>query len=379
MMSAVRTTGIDHEAGAKGLAERMHDFRSLGGNCEFGVVQRYCGAEPSGLFRFSFTPLDDLIHAISTDFERYGTPSDLHLVETENGYYYCASKCYNFWSNTNRRVGAVNRETLLEREYGRVAHLKRKILEDLSSASKILVRKAEADEDEADFTRLARAVWRHGASTLLRVTESDPGSLPETVRWTSDRMLTGSVRRFAPREQAWEVDLESWVALCDAAYAAHRGIPESSLASRSPVDAMRLPQRCAQHRGRHRERALSAFTNLIDPAFFDPEKPYVFSAWVWIPAGSSATRVFAAMGNDRLGWRDADLTVRDRWQRVWAAGRIGPEQTRPRIGIGMIGGRDDRFWSCGWRLHDGPIPDRSALPPGANAPSRFRWFPARRS
>ena len=372
-MRAVRTTGSDPAAGAKGLAERMHDFRSLGGNCEFGFVQRYCGAEPSGLFRFSFTPLDDLIHAIETDFETYGAPSDLHLVETENGYYYCASRCYRFWSNINRKVGEGDPGTLLEQEYGRVAHLKRRMLEDLSRASKILVRKVGADEDEADFARLARAVWRHGPSTLLRVTESPS----EAVRWTSDRILQGGVRRFAPREQAWEVDLEPWIGLCDAAYAARHRLPAAALASSPPVDAMRWPERAGQHRGQRRKRSFRAFTRPVDPTLFEPGKPYVFSAWVWIPAEASVTRIFALMGPDRLGSGDADVTVRDRWQLVWAAGRIALEQTDPRVGLGMIGTRTDRFRSCGWRVHDGPIPDRSALPPDVNPPpSLFRWFTA---
>ncbi|MBE7247769.1 MAG: hypothetical protein INR63_22720, partial [Actinomycetospora chiangmaiensis] len=43
------------------LAERLHAFRSLGDNCEFGFVQRYGGVEPSGLLRFSYTPMEDLI------------------------------------------------------------------------------------------------------------------------------------------------------------------------------------------------------------------------------------------------------------------------------------------------------------------------------
>ena len=49
-------TGIGEGAAAT-LARRLHAFRSLGDNCEFGFVQRYGGVEPSGLLRFSYTPL----------------------------------------------------------------------------------------------------------------------------------------------------------------------------------------------------------------------------------------------------------------------------------------------------------------------------------
>jgi len=34
-------------------------FESLGDNCEFGMVQRYAGAEPLSLFRFIVLPIDN--------------------------------------------------------------------------------------------------------------------------------------------------------------------------------------------------------------------------------------------------------------------------------------------------------------------------------
>ena len=360
-MSGV-ATGVG-ETAVPDLAGRMHAFRSLGGNCEFGFVQRYCGAEPSGLLRFSYTPLDDLIDALATDFARYGAPSDLVLAPTETGVYYCRSRTYNIWSNTQQRVEGTDHDALLAREYGRVAHLKAKMLADLASGAKILVRKVEAGETDADFQRLAEAVWRHGPSTLLRVGASSPGSPIEPLKRTGDRVLEGSVRRFAPGEQAWDVELESWVALCDAAYAAHGGEAPVTRPAEPAADAMRLPRGATRHKGRHRESGLSAFTKSLDPTRFDPSKPYVFSAWVRIPANASPERIFAVMGRERLGWCDADLSVRDRWQRVWAAGRIGAAQNRPSVGIGLIGNAGDRFESRDWHLREGPVPDWAAPPP----------------
>lgn len=363
MSMAHAATGTT-ETEVPGLAERMHAFRSLGGNCEFGFVQRYCGAEPSGLFRFSYTPLEDLIDGLSTDFEKYGAPSDLILMPTETGVYYSRSRTYNVWSNTQQRVDAVDHDALLAREYGRVAHLKAKMLADLASGAKIFVRKAGADETADDFARLAEAVWRHGPSTLLRVREANPIEATEPLKRTGTGILEGVIRRFAPEEQAWDLDLESWVSLCDAAYAERHGLPLPSLANhQAPVAAMRLPRGSMRHQGRHREPGLSAFTKPLDPARFNPAKPYVFSAWVRIPAEASPERIFAVMGRERLGWSDADLTIRDRWQRIWAAGRIRAGQNRPSVGIGLIGEARDHFRSCDWRLHEGPVPEWTAPPP----------------
>ncbi|GJD43377.1 hypothetical protein AFCDBAGC_1229 [Methylobacterium cerastii] len=351
------------KATVPGLATRMAAFRSLGGNCEFGFVQRYCGAEPSGLLRFSYTPLDDLIDALETRFERYGAPSDLVLAPTETGVYYCRSRTYNIWSNTQRTVAGTDHDALLEREYGRVAHLKARMLADLATGEKILVRKADAGQTDADFQRLAEAVWRHGPSTLLRVREAAPGSATEPLRRTGDLVLEGSVRRFAPGEQAWDVELESWVALCDAAYAARAGVAPAALAAAPSADAMRLPRRTTLHAAHNQRPGFSAYTKLLDTTRFDPATPYVFSAWIRIPADASPERIFAALGRERLGWCDADLGIRDRWQRIWAAGRVGDGTDRPCVGLGLIGDAGDRFESRDWHLREGAVPDWSAPPP----------------
>lgn len=356
------------------LAERLGAFQSLGGNCEFGFVQRYGGVEPSGLLRFSYTPIDDLIHALSTDFSEYGVPNDLVIEPTDSDYYYCRSRRYNIWSNTAQTTGSIDAEALLRREYGRVAHLKRKMLAELADGSKILVRKAGQGETDADFARLSAAIRRHGPSTVLRVTEAGAAWTPQPVRRAAQGILEGSVRRFAPTEEAWDLDLEPWLQLCDKAYAAARGVPEAGLGADTSDDAPPVRARLRRHAGRRRAHGLSAFTQVFDPAAFDPKAVYVFSAWIWIPEAFSASRIFAVMGRERLGYHDADLTIRDRWQRVWAAGRIGPEQVKPPVGIYMIGTKNDRFWSCGQQLQRGPVPSPVDPPSVTVAPSSFRRF-----
>jgi hypothetical protein len=353
------------------LVRRLHAFRSLGGNCEFGFVQRGGGAEPSGLLRFSYTPIDDLIHALDTDFAAFGAPGDLLIEATETRAYYCRSRSCNIWSNTAHAVGDIAPEALLEREYGRVAHLKRRILAELAEGSKILVRKASQGETEADFERLARAIRRHGPSILLRVTEAGAAWSDSAVRRVADRLLDGSVRRFAPTERAWDVDLEPWLRLCDQAYGAVHGLPVTAFDPGPAGDPVDLPSGLRRHRGRDRAGGLTDFFRWIDPAALDPDTIYTFSAWVWIPEASGAERIFAVVGGQEyLGGRDADLTVRGRWQRVWTAGRIRGTEPAP-VGLGMAGSRRDRFWSRGARLHADAVP-RRARPPAGAGPAVWR-------
>jgi hypothetical protein len=353
------------------LAERLHAFRSLGDNCEFGFVQRYGGVEPSGLLRFSYTPMEDLIRGLRRGFSDFGVPGDLRLSVSAGGTYYCHSLAYNIWANTGHPAGSIAPEALLEREYGRLAHLKRKFLDDLADGAKILVRKVGRDDSEADFARLCEAVWAHGPATLLRVTEAGPGRHPEPVRRVGDRLIAGAVRRFAPVEQAWEVDLEPWMHLVDGAYALDRGATPTRLDAAAFPEALPLRGGLRRHVGRHRETALSAYTRAVDPAGFRRDAVHVFSSWVWIPEDFSGTRIFAAAGYARLGWQDADLSRRGCWQRVWAAGRLRPEAAREPVGLGMVGTRRDGFWSAGARFAEGQIPGEESAPTLPMPPRRL--------
>ncbi|KQP41424.1 hypothetical protein ASF49_16730 [Methylobacterium sp. Leaf104] len=360
-MSAARRATDAGAGPIPDLVERLGEFRSLGVNCEFGFVQRYSGAEPSGLLRFAYTPIESLIHGLRTNFEAYGSPGDLHVSETPEGHYYCASRRYAIWNNTGYAVGAIDPEILLEKEYGRVAHLRTRMLSELASGAKILVRKFGPEDSEATFAELTEAIWAHGPSTVLRVVEHGPDWQPTPVRRLSEQLLEGAVRRFAPRERAYAVDLEPWVRVCDSAYAARHGLREADLyeGRATPVS---FPDRIRRHQGKDRAPLLTAFTRGVDPAAFEGTKLYTFAAWVWIPDGCAATRILAAAGNDIAGHQDADLTIRNRWQRVWASGRFRPAAERAPVGLGMIGTDTDRFYSWGGALHEGPVPPPAAPP-----------------
>jgi hypothetical protein len=362
-------TGITDAAAA--LGHRLHGFRSLGDNCEFGFVQRYGGVEPSGLLRFSYTPLEDLIRGLRCGFADFGAPGDLHLSVSAGGTYYCHSQAYNIWANTGHPAGSIEPGDLLEREYGRLAHLKRKMLEDLADGSKILVRKVDRGAAESDFARLAEAVWSHGPSTLLRVTEAGPDWTLEPARRVADRLIEGRVRRFAPVEQAWEVDLEPWLHLVDSTYALAHDARPTRIDTDAFPEALSLSGRLRRHMGRHREKALTAYTRAVDPTGFRQDAVYVFSSWVWIPEDFDGERIFAAAGYARLGWLDADLSRRRCWQRVWASGRLRHDVAREPIGLGMIGTRRDGFWSYGARLSEGPIPGQEPRPDLRMPPFRF--------
>jgi len=357
------------------LAARMRTFRSLGGYCEFGFVQRYCGVEPSGLLRFAYTPIDALVRGLLCRFEDFGVPGDLCIEETKTGAFYCRSNRYNIWWNTMQLVGSIAPKVLLEREYSRTKYLSSVFFEELASGSNMLVRTESQGETDADFDRLAVALQSSGASPLLRVKATGANWKPEPVRRVGDNMFEGSIRQFAIQE-AWAVDLEPWISLCDAAYAARHDLPVQALERpRRGPNPITFNTRLRRHVGQAVQAGHTSFMKAVDPATFDPVAVYVFSAWVWIPAECEAARIFAACGLQRLGWVDADLGIRERWQRIWAAGRFNSDEaSNVPVGLGMIGGETDWFWSCRSQCHEGALPRTTNSPRVRPHPAPARWF-----
>lgn len=272
-------------------------------------------------------------------------------------------------------AGSIAPEALLEKEYSRTKHLKSVFFEELSSGSNMLVRTESQGETDADFKRLAVALHSNGASPLLRVKAVGATWKPEPIRPVGDKLFEGSIRWFSIQE-AWAVDLEPWVHLCDAAYAAQYDLPVQALGAphRGP-NPITFNTRLRHHVGQAVQSGHTSFMKAVDPTAFDPASVYVFSAWVWIPAECKATKIFAACGLQRLGWVDADLGIRERWQRIWAAGRFNTDEApNVPVGLGMIGGETDEFWSCRSKCHVGALPHATNSPQVRPYPAPARWF-----
>jgi len=336
-------------------AERATTFESLGDNCEFGLVQRYCGAEPLGLFRFSSVTSEALIAALDTDFQHYGGADDTEILVAETGRLYVRSRRYGFAYNTSDFVETTAPASIHRREVAKIAYLKRRLLEDLAEGAKIFIRKGDSD---LQAETLAEAIRRHGPATLLHVRD---GASTRRVAWRNGH-LEGWVRRFAPYETAYAIDLESWVDLMVEADRLVRG-------RSGPHPVRPLPNLLARRSGRavvhvvgDSEIGTSVFGARQRTDRLDANAVHVFSVWVWIPSGFRGTRVGAAIGHFRLGWRDADLEARECWQRVWVAARIPATYRDLMMGLVVEGPVGDRLWSAGPRLEAAPLPGPAPQP-----------------
>jgi hypothetical protein len=211
--------GLLMQADRMPLQAMMLNFESLGQNCEFGLVQRRCGAEPLGLLRFSSTPLPKLLNALDARFEGMGEAGSVSVELSSNGREYMISdRRFGFLYHAFVEAGAMSDEALHKREVRRVPFLARKLVEDLEAAEKIFVFKGMGAMEEEEVYPLALALRRYGKNTLLFVNLADGARRGGSVEARAPGFLVGYLDRFAPGEDATDLELAQWVHVCRAAY-----------------------------------------------------------------------------------------------------------------------------------------------------------------
>jgi len=195
-------------------------FESLGENCEFGLVQRRCGADPLGLFRFGSTPIEKLLEALEARLEGLGAPGRISIELSANGREYMVNDHqfglpYHAWV----LAGEMTPDQVLQREMRRLPLLIRKLIEDLSNGAKIFVcHGMDKGLPDADVQRLTEVARGYGPNTVLWVGLADEAHPPGTVEWAGPDLLKGYIDRFAPGDDAHEFSLAGWVAICREAH-----------------------------------------------------------------------------------------------------------------------------------------------------------------
>jgi hypothetical protein len=202
------------------LDRLMLRFESLGENCEFGLVQRRCGVDPLGLLRFASAPFPALLAALRARFEGIGDWDQIEVRISENGREYLVfDKRYGFLYHPWVLVGEGSAETIRRREARQLPLLRRKLIEDLEQAGKIFVYHGMAPLSETQARELSVAMQAYGPATLLWVELYDEAHPAGTVESAGEGLLKGYIDRFAPGENAHDLSLAGWIALCRRAWA----------------------------------------------------------------------------------------------------------------------------------------------------------------
>lgn len=203
----------------------MLGFESLGDNCEFGLVQRRCGAEPLGLLRFSNIELGPLLRGLAVEFDGLGDRDSLELNLSELRQYMLRDRRYALIFHTFQYESEVDAAELMVKQMARLRLLRRKLLEDLRGGEKIFVCKRNEALGEQEMLPLHAMLNRFASNTLLFVTPADAAHPPGTVERLMPGLLSGSIDRFALPENAHELSLECWLAVCVNAHRLVRKVP----------------------------------------------------------------------------------------------------------------------------------------------------------
>ncbi|MGC8475808.1 MAG: hypothetical protein ACP5NP_05590 [Acetobacteraceae bacterium] len=192
-------------------------FESLGDNCEFGLVQRRCGAEPLGLLRWAAITAAEVVRGLNEGFAGLGVPANMS-VRLEGGAhpeYLIHDRAYAMTYHSFLGPAEVTEPELIERQATRLRFLRRKLLEDLAEGRKIFIIKRNDGLAEAELLAVLAALRRHNpAARLLGVLPAGAEHPPGTVRVTPEGLICGYIERFAPPGAAQDFVLETWLALC---------------------------------------------------------------------------------------------------------------------------------------------------------------------
>ncbi|MGI3778861.1 MAG: hypothetical protein ACRYGC_16340 [Janthinobacterium lividum] len=207
------------DAGARETPRQLvSQFQSVGDNCEFGVVQRQCGAEPLNLLRFASTDIAHLLRGLATQFAGLDEPENVtYRLGGERGAfreYVMWQTTYDLVYHTYKYQDDTDADTLLAAERQKLGLQLRMFLEDLEDAEKILVIKRNDPLALGEVLPVLRGLRAYGDNTLLYVVPAGSEHLPGSVEWKAPGLLCGYMDRFAPYEDAHDTSMQCWLSIC---------------------------------------------------------------------------------------------------------------------------------------------------------------------
>jgi hypothetical protein len=206
------------------IQELALQFESVGENCEFGLFQRRCDAEPLGLLRFSSTFMRNLIRGIDDGFEALGQQEDIEprLEGGPRKEFMIHEQKYGLVYHTFVYEGERSPWLMREQEAARLKFLRRKFIEELQAAEKIFVYRYSSTTTEEEILPLLMALNRYGPATLLWVVPARRGHPPGSVEVLMPGLMKGYIDRFAPDDNAHDLSFDGWLRLCTNASLLHQ-------------------------------------------------------------------------------------------------------------------------------------------------------------
>jgi hypothetical protein len=199
----------------------MLNFESLGDDCEFGFVQRRCGAEPFlSLLRFAAVDLPDLLRAMDNGMRDFGDAAhiEVYLDDKKKPEFVVREKRYGAIFHTFRTQDDAREEQLRESESKRLRYCAERLAGDLKNGNKIFVLKRNVPLRDEEVLPLYAAISAYGRNDLLWVVPADEAHKSGSVETVLPGLFKGFIQRFAPRENIHDLLLGDWLELCANAF-----------------------------------------------------------------------------------------------------------------------------------------------------------------
>ena len=171
-----------HAAGDAAAAERITGvpvrdlvtgFEMLSGNCGFGLMQRDFDAEPLGLLRFMGAEQNVAIEMLDNDFAGLGQNISCFVSNDEHREWMISDSVYSLYYHTMVLERDASEAEILQKESRKIEFLRRKMLSDLETPSKIYLFVDRFGMPRSAAIALQLALRRKAGHPLLWVCEGD--------------------------------------------------------------------------------------------------------------------------------------------------------------------------------------------------------------
>ncbi len=213
MEAAVRTvTGL-------GVQDLMLQMESLGHNCELGLVQRRCGAEPLGLLRFAGISVPHLLEGLDFCFDGIDDPAELRLYPNWEGptEWVGRNLRYDLHWHTHRPVVEAERAAVLADEAKKLRFKRRRFVDVLESGEKLFVYQRPEHHEAAHVLPILNVLRSHGDNALLFMAVNHAAPAGSVDRLSAD-LYRGNLARVPPTNWSDDSDLRAWISICANAY-----------------------------------------------------------------------------------------------------------------------------------------------------------------
>jgi hypothetical protein len=193
-------------------SELLAQFQSLGRDCEFGLVQRQCGAEPLGLFRFSNPSPELILRLVKTNFDGFGDNSTVELDQQRpRREWIVVDKANGLREHTFIREGDRDEAVIRAHQKKRTYFLRQLMISSIAEGDKIFVIKAGRGVLTQELAiAISEALRERGPNWLLW---ADQGTDVGRIDVLADGLLRGIVDIKAKLPDAPRSSTASWLAV----------------------------------------------------------------------------------------------------------------------------------------------------------------------